>query len=52
MPANANVENCLTTFVAEQSGHETTCSSFRTSSSKCVSHSMHAYSYIGIASAV
>ena len=29
---------------SEQAGHETACSAFLTSSSKCDSHSMHAYS--------
>jgi hypothetical protein len=34
----------LSTFAAPQLGQVTTCSSERTSSSKCSSHAMHAYS--------
>ena len=44
MPATAKVEICLSTLPAPQSGHATACSAFRTSSSKCDSHSMQAYS--------
>lgn len=40
----ANEESCFTTFAAPQLGHVTTCSALRTSSSKCSSHCMHAYS--------
>src|SRR5918993_3126153 len=43
-PATAKLESCLSTFPAPQSGQQTACSGFRTSSSKCDSHSMHAYS--------
>jgi hypothetical protein len=43
-PATANVESCLSTLPAPQSGHATDCSALRTSSSKCDSHSMQAYS--------
>ena len=44
VPTVANMENCLSTFAAPQAGQVTTWSSRRTSSSKCSSHSMHAYS--------
>lgn len=47
-PTTANVENCLRTFAAPHCGQVTTCVSLRTSSSKCSSHSMQAYSYIGM----
>ena len=43
-PWTAKAESCLSTFAAPQPGHVTTCSSERTSSSKCSSHFMHAYS--------
>lgn len=43
-PWTANAENCLSTLPAPQLGHVTTWSSERTSSSKCSSHFMHAYS--------
>lgn len=43
-PATAKLESCLSTLPAPHSGQETACSAFRTSSSKCDSHSMHAYS--------
>jgi hypothetical protein len=43
-PWTANEESCLRAFVAPQLGQAMTCSSFRTSSSKCSSHFMHAYS--------
>ena len=43
-PCTANAESCRSTSAAPQLGQVTTCSSFRTSSSKCSSHSMHAYS--------
>ena len=43
-PCTANVESCFTTFAAPHSGHVTACSELRTSSSKCDSHSMQAYS--------
>ena len=42
-PCTANDENWRATFVAEQSG-QAICSSPRTSSSKCDSHSMQTYS--------
>ena len=42
-PCTAKEENWRETFVAAQSGHAT-CSSPRTSSSKCDSHSMQTYS--------
>ena len=42
-PCTAKEENCRETFVAAQSG-QATCSSPRTSSSKCDSHSMQTYS--------
>jgi N-acetyltransferase len=42
------VESCFSTFPFPQSGQTTACSALRTSSSKCDSHSMHAYSYIGM----
>ena len=44
VPWTANDESCFSTFAAPQLGHVTTCCSERTSSSKCSSHSMHAYS--------
>lgn len=43
-PWTANADSCLSTFAAPQLGHVTTCPSERTSSSKCSSHFMHAYS--------
>ena len=43
-PWTANAESCRSTFAAPQPGQVTTCPSERTSSSKCSSHSMHAYS--------
>ena len=43
-PCTAKLENCLSTFAAPHSGHVTAWSLERTSSSKCDSHSMHAYS--------
>ena len=43
-PCTAKVESCLSTFPPPHSGHDTACSDERTSSSKCDSHSMHAYS--------
>ena len=43
-PCTANVESCFSTFAAPHSGQVTACSELRTSSSKCDSHSMHAYS--------
>ena len=47
-PEIAKVESCFSTFPFPHSGHTTACSALRTSSSKCDSHSMHAYSYIGM----
>lgn len=47
----ANVESWRATFVALHSGQATSVSP-RTSSSKCASHFMQTYSYIGIARAV
>jgi hypothetical protein len=44
VPCTAKVESCLSTFPAPHSGQETAWSALRTSSSKCDSHSMHAYS--------
>ena len=43
-PCTAKLENCLRTFAAPHSGQVTAWSLERTSSSKCDSHSMHAYS--------
>ena len=43
-PWTANADSCLSTFAAPQLGHVTTWPSERTSSSKCSSHFMHAYS--------
>src|SRR5262249_20615338 len=51
VPIIENVESCLATLVPPHSGH-TTCSSPLTSSSKCSSHFMQTYSYIGIAAGV
>ena len=47
----ANVESCRETWVAPHCGHATS-SPPRTSSSKCSSHFMQTYSYIGIAPGV
>ena len=44
VPWTAKDESCFSTFAAPQLGQVTTCCSERTSSSKCSSHSMHAYS--------
>ena len=43
-PWTANADSCLSTFAAPQLGHVTTWPSERTSSSKCSSHCIHAYS--------
>ena len=43
-PTTANDESCFSTFAAPQLGQVTTWSSERTSSSKCSSQAMHAYS--------
>jgi len=43
-PCTAKLESCFNTFAAPHSGQVTAWSPERTSSSKCDSHSMHAYS--------
>ena len=43
-PCTAKLESCFSTFAAPHSGQVTAWSLERTSSSKCDSHSMHAYS--------